>query len=283
MSSTFDDDTLPSIRRERDPAVMKMDSAYSGYEHIRFDRKDGILRVTLDRPDVLNAINQRLHRELAQAFFEIALDPHTRVVILTGAGRAFCAGGDLAWMEQMLAAPSPYGVMNAEAKRIVYGLLELEKPVICRLNGDAMGLGATIALLCDVVIASDTARIADPHVRVGLVAGDGGALIWPQLIGYARARELLMGGGIVEAKRAAEIGLISRVCAAENLDAEVDRLAGQWANGAIEAISWTKITVNIGLKQAMHAIMDAGMAYEALSMREPFHAAAVAKMRSRSV
>lgn len=258
-----------------------MTDDYRDYEHIRFERDGGILRVTLDRPDVLNAINQRLHRELARAFFEIALDPETRVVILTGAGRAFCAGGDLGWMEQMLAAPSPYGVMNAEAKRIVFGLIELEKPVICRLNGDAMGLGATLALLCDVVIASETARIADPHVRVGLVAGDGGALIWPQLIGYARARELLMGGGIVDAQRAADIGLINRVVSAATLDAEVNRLAAQWANGAIEAISWTKVTVNLGLKQSMHAIMDAGMAYEALSMREAFHAAAVQRMRSR--
>lgn len=258
-----------------------VDTNYRDYQCIRFERDGGILRVTLNRPDVLNAINERLHRELARAFFDIALDAETQLVILTGEGRAFCAGGDLGMMERLIAAPSPYGVMNAEAKRIVFGLLELEKPVICRLNGDAMGLGATLALLCDVVIASDTARIADPHVRVGLVAGDGGALIWPQLIGYARARELLMGGGIVTATRAAELGLINRVCNAEDLDTEVNKLAGQWVNGAIEAISWTKVTINIGLKQAMHAIMDAGMAYEALSMREPFHAAAVARMRSR--
>ena len=253
---------------------------YSQYQCIRFAREGSILRVAINRPDVRNAINETLHRELAQAFFDIALDAQSKVIILTGEGKAFCAGGDLGMMERMLAQRSPYGVMNAEAKRIVFGLLELEKPVICRMNGDAVGLGATLALLCDIIIASDKARIADPHVRVGLVAGDGGALIWPQLIGYARAKELLMGGAMLTAAKACEYGLINQVCTDDELDAAVDKLANQYANGAIEAISWTKVTINIGLKQAMHAIMDAGMAYEALSMREAFHAEAVARMRA---
>ena len=238
-----------------------------------------VLTVSLNRPEALNAVNEALHSDLARVFYDIALREDVDVVVLTGAGRAFSAGGDLAMMERMLNNPQRYQQGNIEGKRIVYSLLELEKPIICKLNGDAVGLGATLALLCDVILAADHARIADPHVRVGLVAGDGGALIWPQLLGYARAKEFLMNGIFLSADQAVSLGLINHVYSATDLDAEVTQLARRWADGPINAIAWTKTVVNQGLKRAMHDVMDAGMAYEALSMYDDAHREAVARMR----
>ncbi len=254
---------------------------YSSYKCIQFEREGRILRVTLNRPDKLNAVDEQLHHELAQVFYDISIDRECDVVILTGAGRAFCAGGDVSMMERLGEEKSRYTFQNIQGKRIVYSLLEAEKPIICRLNGDAIGLGASVALLCDIIVADENAKIGDPHVRVGLVAGDGGCLIWPHLVGYARAKEALLLGDLVDAQEAKDIGLINRVCSADQLDETVDKIASRLANGATEAIAWTKAVTNLGLKREMHAVMDAGMAYEALSMNEKFHLNAVEKFLAK--
>jgi enoyl-CoA hydratase len=248
---------------------------YSSYQCLRFERRDHVLQVSLNRPDALNAVNEQLHFELSQVFHHIAYDTQAHVVVLTGEGRAFCAGGDVSMMDRLASRGSRFGPMNVEGKRIVYSMLELEKPVICRMNGDAIGLGATLALLCDIIIANENARIGDPHVRVGLVAGDGGALLWPQLIGYARAKELLLTGDLVPAPKAAELGLINYAVPAEGLDNEVAAMADKLAGGAAKALGWTKSVANTGLKQLMHSVMDSGMAHEVLSMHEDFHEQAV--------
>ena len=149
-----------------------------------------------------------------------------------------------------------------EGKTTIFSLLDVEKPVIAKVNGACVGLGATLALFCDVIFASDRAKLGDPHVAIGLVAGDGGAVIWPQLIGYARAKEFLFTRDLIEARRAAEIGLINHCVPAEQLDATVDAFARRLAEGAIKAIQGTKVSVNIGLKQLAHSILDASLAYE---------------------
>ncbi|MGI9324336.1 MAG: enoyl-CoA hydratase/isomerase family protein [Pseudomonadales bacterium] len=251
------------------------------YDCLKCSLDDRVLTLSFNRPDVLNAVNETMHSELASVFYDIALNDEVDVVVLTGEGRAFSAGGDLDMMQRMLESPQRYKRGNIEGKRIVYSLLELEKPIICKLNGDAIGLGATVALLCDVILADENVRIADPHVRVGLVAGDGGALIWPQLLGYARAKEFLMSGTFLTATQAKELGLINHVYPADQLDAEVTKMARQWADGPIAAISWTKTVINQGLKQAMHSIMDTGMAYEALSTYEDAHRQAVERLTER--
>jgi len=202
-----------------------------------------------------------------------------RLVILTGAGENFCAGGDIEWMQEMIDDPSSFEKTAREGKQIVFSLLDCEKPVIAKVNGHATGLGATIALFCDVVFASERAKIGDPHVSVGFVAGDGGAVIWPQLIGFARAKEYLMTGDLISAAEAARIGLINRAVPPEELDAAVDAFARRLAGGAVKAIKWTKMSVNIGLKQLAHSIMDASISYEAQSNRTADHAEAVAAFR----
>jgi enoyl-CoA hydratase/carnithine racemase len=249
---------------------------YESYETIRISRDGRKLELTLNKADALNAVDGHMHSELSTIFSEIALDDGVDLVVLTGAGKAFCAGGDIGWMQSMLDSPGGMAGIAAEGRRIIHSLLDLDRPVICRLNGDAVGLGATLALFCDVIIADKTARIGDPHVRVGLVAGDGGAAIWPQLVGYARAKEFLMTGDLMTADRAAEIGLINRAVAANALDEEVAKLADKLLRGAQRAIRWTKLSVNLGLKGITDSVLDASLGYEVASSMLPDHAEAVA-------
>ena len=181
---------------------------YDHYKTMVFSLRERILTVTLNNPEKLNIFTEQMEYELTQFFIDGALDKDFDIVILTGAGRAFSAGGDVEnWMVGNVKDP---GRVSTElSKRVVFSILDFPKPLIAKLNGHAIGLGATVALFCDVIFASNEAKIADPHVKMGLSAGDGGAIIWPQLIGYARAREYLMTGELIPAPKAAEIGLIN--------------------------------------------------------------------------
>ena len=256
-------------------------AAYEGYRTLRFERHGRVLRVTIDRPEVLNAVDDDMHEDLSHVFEEINRDAGCDVVVLTGAGKAFCAGGDARWLQSMIDEPARFRTIAPAAKRIVFSLLELEKPIVCRLNGAAAGLGATIALMCDVIIAADTAAIGDPHVRMGFVAGDGGAVIWPQLIGFARAKELLMTGEMVPAERAERLGLVNYVVPAAELDARVDAMAERLASGPTWAIRWTKTVANIPLRRLAHELMDASIAYEMMTNLTADHQEAVTAFREK--
>jgi len=254
---------------------------FERYKTIAFSRRGRVLCVTLNRPDKLNAVDALMHEELSRLFVDCSNDPDSDVIELTGAGRAFSAGGDVDWMQDAIDEPARFEKTAREAKQIVFSLLDCEKPVVAKVNGHAVGLGATIALFCDVIFASTKASIGDPHVSVGYVAGDGGAIIWPQLIGYARAKELLMTGDLLPASRAAEIGLINHAVAPEELDAAVARFSDRLAGGAVKAIRWTKMAVNVGLRQLAHSMMDASIAYESLSNTTADHREAVAAFREK--
>lgn len=252
-----------------------------GFEALSLSREGRRLTITLNRPDVLNAFNRAMHVELIEALHFATSDEGSDVIVLTGAGRAFSAGGDLDQMQAVIADPSSFDSEAADAKRLVFALLDIEKPVIARVNGPAVGLGSTIALLCDVTFVAESARIGDPHVAVGLVAGDGGAVIWPQLIGFARAKEYLMTGKLLTAAEAAAIGLVNHAVPDADLDARVDAFCDQLLEGATQAIRWTKTTINLELKRIAHAVMDVGIAYESLSVRTPEHKRRLEAMRSR--
>jgi enoyl-CoA hydratase len=219
--------------------------------------------------------------EVLRFFLEVTNDPETKVVVVSGAGRAFCSGGDIDAMQRHVDNPAEFQQVSARSRAIVFAMLECSKPLIAKVNGPATGLGASVALLCDVVIAAAHAKIGDPHVKVGLVAGDGGAVIWPQLIGYARAKHYLFTGELMPATEAERIGLIHRCVPAEELDRVVSDYAQALANGASKAIEWTKTSVNIGLKQLAHAIMPAAIAYEDLSAHSADHAEAVRAFREK--
>ena len=147
---------------------------FDKYERLTFERRGQVLWISIDAGP-MNAVDFPLHEELAHVFYEAQSDDDSDLIVLTGAGRAFCAGGDMDWFQEMIDDQSKFRGITTDAKRIVNGLLEMEKPIVCRLNGAAAGLGASIALLCDVIIADERALIGDPHVKVGLAAGDGGA------------------------------------------------------------------------------------------------------------
>ncbi|MGE3251877.1 MAG: enoyl-CoA hydratase/isomerase family protein [Hyphomonadaceae bacterium] len=241
-------------------------AAFTGYQRMKFTRDGRILTIALTTPtNPVNAVDQAMHDELARVFLEAQDDDDSDLIILTGEGRAFCAGGDTAWFKTQIEDPASFRAIGVHAKRIVTSLLDVEKPIICRLNGAAAGLGATIALLCDVIVASDRAVIGDPHVKVGLVAGDGGAVIWPQLIGFARAKEMLMTGDILTAQRAAEMGLINYCVPTDQLDAKVSEIAGKILGNPRWAVRWTKTVANIPLKELAAKLSDAAVAYEFMS------------------
>lgn len=241
------------------------------YNKLSLTRAGRLLTITMNRPELLNAVNLEMLEELADVFTYAAADADSDVVVLTGAGKAFSAGGDLEHIAGNAARPEQFEYEARLAKRIVFSMLDLDKPLICRMNGHAVGLGATLALMCDVIFASDTAKIGDPHVALGLVAGDGGAAIWPQRIGFGRAKEFLLTGDLLTAAKAQEIGLINHSVPASELDATVSAFCDRMLNGATKAIRWTKVLINLELKRVVHSVLDAGLAYEGLSAHSADH------------
>jgi enoyl-CoA hydratase len=254
------------------------------YTSIAFEDLEGGIRVCrLNRPERLNAVNGYLHRELSWLARDLQQDDDVKVAILTGAGRAFCAGGD---QKANPNEPTPLGrpaseVRWHEAEEIVRGLAELEKPIISMVNGPAMGLGATIALLCDVVIMARSAIIADSHVNVGLVAGDGGATIWPLLVGLNRAKEYLMLGTRITGDRAVEIGLASYAYDDDELYDKTVEHARQFARMPTYAMRATKATVNRHLRASIDRALESGLTYEAISGRDPDRIEGAAAFRER--
>ena len=234
-----------------------------------------VLWLSLNRPEMRNAIDDRVSTELSRAMADATYDDDIHAIVLTGRGKAFSAGGDIQNMQRKIDDPSLFYKSIFSARRLVTSILDCPKPIVCRLNGDAVGLGATVALCCDIVIASETARIADPHVNVGLVAGDGGSLIWPYLVGLARAKRFLLSGDFMIAKEAAAIGLIAFCVPPDALDETTAHWAQRLSRSALNAVMGTKITLNAPLRQATEPSMSIGMALEAISNLSADHQEAV--------
>ncbi|CAI8011067.1 Probable enoyl-CoA hydratase echA8 [Geodia barretti] len=228
------------------------------YETLIVEQTGKVLTITLNRPESLNAVNEVMHHEIEDAFYQVGRDPDVSAVVLTGAGRGFCSGGDVRAMDERGGAIAlqdrPIGAISPSGRRIVQNILWVEQPVICALNGVAAGLGATLALFCDIIYASDQARIGDTHVRAGLVAGDGGAVIWPLL--------------------AERIGLVNRVVPHDDLMDTVMELAQRLANGPALAIRGTKHAINKKVWNDLNQALDLGLSLEARSARHPDHAEA---------
>jgi enoyl-CoA hydratase len=233
---------------------------YNHYRCLEVIRKGRVLQVAFNRPDHLNTFNGSMHTELARILPEIARDRDTYAVVLTGKGKAFSAGGDLEWFQHL--TKEELDILFVEARSIVIDLLEVEQPLIAAVNGAAAGLGATVALFSDVIIAAEDARIGDPHVRIGVVAGDGGAIIWPWLVGAARAKEFLMTGDMVPAAEAERMGLVNRVVSNEALLPTALELAERLAHGPPQAIRGTKAAVNKILRDTVNLVLDTGLALE---------------------
>jgi enoyl-CoA hydratase/carnithine racemase len=244
---------------------------------------DGPVRlVELNRPQQLNAASEALHTALAGVWDTLAADDGARAVVLTGRGRAFSAGGDFRVMTRVQADEAFRERNIAEARKIITGMVRCPVPVIAAVNGPAVGLGCSLALLSDLVLMSERAYLADPHVQVGLAAGDGGALVLPLITGPARAKELLFLGDRVSGPEAVRLGLANRVVPGDRLLGEAMELARRLAALPAAALRGTKRAVNLHLEHAMTAVMEAGLAAERDSMCSAEHAAIVAGLIAKS-
>jgi enoyl-CoA hydratase len=245
-------------------------------ETIRIERDGDVLIATIDHPrSVMNAVDAVLHREFAELFASLKREGEARAIVLTGSGRAFSAGGDMAWFPA-LRAPDRLHELRREAKQLVWDLLDVEVPIVCGLNGSAAGLGASIALLCDVIVMADTASIVDPHVHVGLVAGDGGAAIWPLLVGPLAAKRHLLLGEPLGADEALRLGVAAQVCVADDVAATARSWADRLAAQPPLALQGTKIAMNAQLKQALLTSFDLSTALEMPCFQSADHAEAIA-------
>ncbi len=238
---------------------------YADFQFLTFDKKpNGVMVMTLNRPEVMNATNARLHWELTQIWSVLDADDSVRVVVVTGAGeRAFSAGGDLEWISEMVGNAAKIQATMREAGDIVYNMMAFEKPVISAINGVAVGAGLAVALMADISIMAEEARLTDGHVRLGVSAGDHAVIIWPLLCGLAKAKYYLMTADFLDGKEAERIGLVSLTVPRAQLMEKALATADKLAKGAQQAIRFTKRSLNNWMRISQPAF-DASLAMEML-------------------
>jgi enoyl-CoA hydratase len=253
---------------------------YSDYEFLKVEVAERVATVTLNRAEKLNAVNAALHHEFEQIWLDLAQDRDVNAILLTGAGKAFSIGGDIMSRDKPTGNRGRGGrrIVMADGRRVIENILDVEQPIVAAINGDALGFAANVALLCDITVAAESAKLADTHVALGAVAGDGGAVIWPLLIGPNRAKEFLMLGDTITGADAARIGLVNYALPSDQVLPKARELAQRLADGPTWAIRWSKLAVNKWLKQQANLIMDAGLAYEALTLTTQDHKEAVKAM-----
>jgi enoyl-CoA hydratase/carnithine racemase len=251
------------------------------FENLRVERVGYVLTITIDHPtNPMNVVDRGMHDDLTRLFAELKREREARSVLLTGRGKAFSAGGDFTFFPE-LQEPGRLEALRLDAKAMIWDLLDVHLPIVCAVNGHAAGLGASLALLCDVIFMADHASIGDPHVRIGIVAGDGGAVAWPLAVGPARAKEYLLTGDPVPAVEAERIGLVNHVVPGDELLERAMQFALRLADGAPLAIQYTKLAVNKLVKDAMNAAFDTSTALEMLTFRSPDHEEALAAIREK--
>lgn len=238
---------------------------YRDFEFLKFELKaNGVMLITINRPEVMNATNARLHWELTQIWAVVDADQAVKVVLITGAGdRAFSAGGDLDWVAGIIGNPQRVGQVMREAANIVYNMMACEKPIISAINGVAVGAGLAVAMLADISIMAEEAKITDGHVKLGVAAGDHAAIVWPLLCGMAKAKYYLMTGDFIDGKEAERIGLVSLCVPAAELMTRAVATADRLAVGSQAAIRFTKMSLNNWLHLA-RPIFDNSLALEML-------------------
>ncbi len=250
---------------------------YDQFDYLDIVLEAGIATITLNRPEQRNAIDRAAHRELEDIWPIVADDKAVRAIVLTGAGSTFCAGGDI---EAMAArAGTPEGLRHslglpAMTRRLFSNILDTPQPIVAAVNGHATGLGATLALFADICVISDAAKFGDTHVNVGLVAGDGGAVIWPLLIGPSRAKELLMRATLLRGPEVVAMGLANHLAPAGDVLEKAREIAVELAAKPPLAVQWTKLSVNRSIRAQMEVVLDASIAFEMMSMNSRDHAEA---------
>lgn len=243
------------------------------YEYLQVDlQDDGVLLVTMGNESRLNAVTVAGHRELVEIWPRIDASADVRAVLLRSKGRAFSAGGAYEMIDDIMEDQSAHRRVLKEARDLVRNIIECSKPIVSAINGPAVGAGLAAALLADIPVAGRAARIIDGHTNIGVTAGDHAAVIWPLLIGMAKAKYYLMTNEPLTGEEAERIGLVAKVVDDEELEHSTLELTRSLAAGPTEALSWTKHTLNHWLRTA-YPIFDASVAYEFLG----FHTADAAE------
>src|SRR5215469_13359658 len=237
---------------------------YKEYKHLAFKHfDDGVLQVTLNRPEVLNATDARMHWEMSQVWKDIDADARAKIVLVTGAGRAFSVGGDNAMLADTIGDAEKIAGLWKEAGDIVYNMINLDKPIVSAINGPAFGAGLAVALLADISIVADNVRFTDGHVILGVAAGDHAVIIWPLLCGMAKAKYYLLSGEMLDGKEAERIGLVSMCVPDAQLMDKALETAHKLAAGPQQALRWTKRALNNWLRMAGPSF-DTSLALEML-------------------
>ena len=252
------------------------------YETLSLERRGHVVELTLTRPELMNRVDDAAHRELIAVFRDLEVDHDARVVVFTGAGKVFSAGGDFELMLEGNASLAKRSATITDGYRMLDALLEVPMPVVAALNGDAIGLGATLALSCDAVVAHRGVRISDPHVPIGLVAGDGGCVVWPEAIGMLRAKRYLLTGDRLDAEEAHRIGVVTDlVDTAEDVLPVARGLADRIAGLPPLAVRGTKRSLNQVLQMRFREVMPVSLMHELVSMGSDDIREAIAAFRAK--
>lgn len=225
------------------------------FQFIKYEQDGGVVTITLNRPEVYNALNDAITYELQDAFKAVARDEKARVVVLTGEGKAFCSGQDL----KAVSGKEKRSFLESLHKRynpLIMAMQTLPKPIICRLNGVAAGAGCSIALACDMIIAAEEATLIEVFINIGLVPDSGSSYFLPRILGRAKAFEMCTMGSRIKGKEAAEIGLVNKAVPADQLDAAVSEYASYFANAPTKAIGLIKKMLNRSTKSTLEEMLD---------------------------
>lgn len=260
---------------------MKTDNSRHDDQVLIVEERGAVRLLTLNRPEALNAANEELHGELARVWSRLEADQEARAIVITGTGRAFCGGGDLHLLERMTNDTAVRASIMEESAAIVRGMTAISIPIIAAVNGPAVGLGCSLASMSDIVLIEADAYFADPHVALGLVAGDGGALMWPLLTGLLRAKEHILLGERLHAEAAVQIGIANRlVPTGTSVEAALE-LADRIAALPPQAVRETKRLLNRAVHSALDALLETAIATETASFEEPMFRANLGRMLSK--
>jgi enoyl-CoA hydratase len=255
---------------------------YSGLEKILVTQEGRLLTVSLNRPESMNAMGGGLGADLDAVIEMVRNDNSVGAILLKGEGRAFCVGGDIKEMSSGEQSSGERVTSLLKSKDLLYAMLEIQQPIIAAVHGYAMGLGATIALFSDIVVAAEDAIFADTHVNVGLVAGDGGAVLWPLLLPFGQAKYHLLTGDRITGADAARMGMIHKSVPADQLLAEATAIARRLADGPTLALKWTKKALNQILRERLDLILEFGLALEGVTfLSDDFKEASTAFIEKR--
>jgi enoyl-CoA hydratase len=253
----------------------------ASFRRLRIERRDhGVVLITLDDPERLNATDGPTHNELSRVFRALDEDASINAVVVTGAGRAFSAGGDLEWIAHQVGDYGQTMRVMREAGDIVRSLIDCDTPIVSAINGVAVGAGLAVALMADISVIGEDVRLTDGHVRLGVAAGDHSVAIWPLLCGLAKAKLYLLTADFLDGREAERIGLVSRAVPADEVLPTALAIADRLAQGPRDAIRLTKRALNHWLRQAQPNF-EASLAYEMLNFLGPDAAEGLAALQAK--